>query len=172
MSRELLVEMAKRGLAHAEAGTIVQADDVYRVAAQDYVDPERWHQEMRQVFRRMPLMLAMTAELREPGDYKAMDAGGVPVLIARQDDGSVKAFVNMCSHRGAQIMEEGCGNANRFTCPYHAWSYSTGGELFGILSNKDFGDIDKASNGLTELPVLERAGLIWVTTECLDDDGA
>ena len=120
---------------------------------------------MDKVFRRMPLMLAMSAEIREPGDYKAMDAGTTPVLIVRTDSGQVKAYVNMCSHRGAQVMEVGKGNTHRFTCPYHAWSYNREGELIGILSNKDFGDIDKSCYGLTELPCLERAGLIWVTTD-------
>ncbi len=165
MSRAQLIEMAKNNLQHAMAGTIQQTDDVLKVPASNYFEPVRWEKEMRQVFRRMPLMLAMTAELKEVGDYKAMDAGGVPVLMARTDDGTVKAYVNMCSHRGSQIMEEGCGNANRFSCPYHAWSYNTQGELIGIFNNKEFGDIDKASYGLTELPCLEKAGLIWVTTD-------
>lgn len=164
MSRELLISMARRNLHHAEASSIVQAPDVFRVPADHYYDEERWSREMRQIFRRMPLMLATTAELRQPGDYKAMDAAGVPVLITRTEDGEVRAFVNMCSHRGAQIMEEGCGSTHRFTCPYHAWNYNTRGELIGILSNQDFGDLDKSKHGLTPLPVLERAGLIWVIT--------
>tara|TARA_B100000497_G_scaffold101737_1_gene115809 strand:- start:1302 stop:2456 length:1155 start_codon:yes stop_codon:yes gene_type:complete len=156
--------MAHKNLAHAKAGTIEQKPDVYRVPSSHYYDKERWKAEMDKVFRRMPLMLAMSAEIREPGDYKAMDAGTTPVLIVRTDSGQVKAYVNMCSHRGAQVMEVGKGNTHRFTCPYHAWSYNREGELIGILSNKDFGDIDKSCYGLTELPCLERAGLIWVTT--------
>ena len=157
--------MAHKNLAHAKAGTIEQKPDVYRVSSSLYYDEERWKAEMDKVFRRMPLMLAMSAEIREPGDYKAMDAGTTPVLIVRTDNGQVKAYVNMCSHRGAQVMEVGKGNTHRFTCPYHAWSYNREGELIGILSNKDFGDIDKSCYGLTELPCLERAGLIWVTTD-------
>jgi len=157
--------MAHKNLAHAKAGTIEQKPDVYRVPSSHYYDEKRWKAEMDKVFRRMPLMLAMSAEIREPGDYKAMDAGKTPVLIVRTDSGRVKAFVNMCSHRGAQVMEAGKGNTHRFTCPYHAWSYNREGELIGILSNKDFGDIDKSCYGLTELPCLERAGLIWVTTD-------
>ena len=165
MSRSQLIEMAHKNLAHAKAGTIEQKPDVYRVSSSLYYDEERWKAEMDKVFRRMPLMLAMSAEIREPGDYKAMDAGTTPVLIVRTDNGQVKAYVNMCSHRGAQVMEVGKGNTHRFTCPYHAWSYNREGELIGILSNKDFGDIDKSCYGLTELPCLERAGLIWVTTD-------
>ncbi len=165
MSHSQLIEMARNSLTHAKAGTIDQKPDVYRVPSSHYYDEERWKAEMDKVFRRMPLMLAMSAELKEPGDYKAMDAGNTPVLIVRTDSGLIKAYVNMCSHRGAQVMDTGKGNTHRFTCPYHAWSYNREGELTGILSNKDFGDIDKSCYGLTELPCLERAGLVWVTTD-------
>ncbi len=169
MSRSLLIEMARNSLAHAEAGTIAQTEDVFKVPSDHYYDPDRWQAEMKQIFKRMPLMLAMSAELKEVGDYKAMDAGGVPVLINRDEDGEIKAWMNMCSHRGAQIMEQGCGNTHRFTCPYHAWSYNRSGELIGIFQNKDFGDIDKSEYGLTPLPVLEAAGLIWVITDPKSD---
>lgn len=163
MSREQLLEMARNNLAHARAGTIPQTDDVCKVPAENYFDETRWQQEMEKIFRRMPLVLATTAELPEVGDYKAMDAGGVPVLITRTENDGVKAYVNMCSHRGSQIMAEGCGNTHRFTCPYHAWSFSREGELIGIYAPKDFGEIDKSQYGLIPLPCLEKAGIIWVT---------
>jgi nitrite reductase/ring-hydroxylating ferredoxin subunit len=163
MSKLALIEMAKHSIAHAQAGTIEQAAEVVKIPARHYYDKDRWQLEVKQVFRRLPLMLAVSAELKNVHDYKAITAGKVPVLITRTEDG-VRAYMNMCSHRGAQIMDEGRGNAKRFTCPYHAWSYNTEGELFGILSNRDFGEIDKSSYGLTELPCLEKAGLIWVIT--------
>ena len=94
-----------------------------------------------------------------------MDTAGVQILITRTQSGQVKAFVNMCSHRGAKLMAEGCGHANKFTCPYHAWTFSTEGDLVAIYSNDQFGDLDKSEHGLTELPCLERAGLIWVTVD-------
>jgi carnitine monooxygenase subunit len=165
MSREQLIEMAKINMAHGDAGTIPQTDDVLKVPVGKYFEEERWQQEIKLIFKRIPLMLAMTAELKEPGDYKSMNAGGVPVLISRTEDGEVKAFVNMCAHRGAQIMDEGCGNTHRFTCPYHAWTFNGHGDLIGIYAPKDFGEIDKSQYGLTELPCLEKAGLIWVTLD-------
>ena len=163
MSKDQLIAVAKANLAHAEAGTIQQTADFYQVPAEHYFDQDRWHQEMHKIFRRVPLLLATTAEMPKPGDYKAMNAAGVPVLLSRTDDGEVQAFFNMCSHRGAQIMAEGVGNTHRFTCPYHAWTYNLQGDLTAIYANKDFGDLDKQCHSLTPLPCLERAGLIWVT---------
>ncbi len=162
MSRAQLIEMAKHNIAHAKQGTIEQAESVMQVPANDYFDKERWQQEIDKVFKRMPLMLAMTCELPNPGDYKSLEAAGVPVLINRSAEGEIQAFVNMCSHRGAVIMPEGKGNTKRFICPYHAWSYNQSGDLVGILSKDEFGEIDKSCYGLTKLPVAERAGLIWV----------
>jgi carnitine monooxygenase subunit len=161
MTRERLVEIAKRNLTHHRNGTVDQADDVFRVPSTNYYDPDRWQREMDMVFRRLPLVMGFSAELREPGDYKALEAVGVPVLLTRHSDGAVRAFVNMCSHRGAIIMEDGTGNARRFTCPYHAWSYDGSGDLVGILDRADFGDVDPSCLGLTPLPVAERAGVIW-----------
>ena len=162
MSRTQLIEMARHSLAHAQAGTIDQTEAIHREPAHHYFDQERWRQEMDRVFKRVPLMLAMTAELPNPGDYKAMDAVDTPVLITRGQDGKVRAFVNMCRHRGSQIMRAGTGNAKRFTCPYHAWTYDQTGALTAVFSEQDFGEVDRSCHNLVALPAAERAGLIWV----------
>ena len=162
MSRDTLIRMAKHNLHHSKNGTVEQAADVLQVPAENYYDNTRWQQEMEQVFKRMPLMLALTCEIPNVGDYRACEAGGVPIIICRDKEGQVQAFLNMCAHRGAQIMPEGNGNTHRFTCPYHAWNFNTAGELIGIFSEQEFGHIDKSCYGLKALPVLERAGLIWV----------
>ncbi len=154
--------MARHNMGHAREGTVEQAEDVLKIPADHYTDPDRFDAEMNQVFKRIPLMMALTCEIPNPGDYRAMEAAGVPVLIVRAEDGTVRAFVNSCRHRGAQIMLDGNGNSHRLTCPYHAWTYNLDGELTGVFAHKDFGEFDQASHGLTPLPVLERAGLIWV----------
>ena len=163
MSLAQLVEIARTDLAHGRAGTMDRTDEIYKVPVEQFYDPDRWQAEMKQIFRRIPLMLATTAEVREIGDYKAIDATGVQVLITRTRTGEVKAFLNMCTHRGACLVEEGRGRTHRFTCPYHAWTFSPDGDLVAVYSEKDFGDVNKSEYGLTELPCLERAGLIWVT---------
>ena len=162
MSRTHLIEMARESLAHARAGTIEQTEAIHLEPARHYFDEERWRQEMDRIFKRVPLMLATTPEIPNPGDYKAMDAVDTPVLISRGQDGRVRAFVNMCRHRGSQIMPAGTGSAKRFTCPYHAWSYDQSGALVGVFSEKDFGTVDRSCYSLVELPAAERAGLIWV----------
>ncbi|MBO6655551.1 MAG: aromatic ring-hydroxylating dioxygenase subunit alpha [Pseudomonadales bacterium] len=162
MSRAQLIAMARKDLEHGRQGTQDQAEGIYKVPVSKYYDPDHFAQEMSQIFHRLPLLMATTAELREVGDYKAMEAVGRQVLITRTKEG-VKAFLNMCSHRGARLVHEGCGSAHRFTCPYHAWTFSPSGDLVAVYSADDFGDLDKGEYGLTALPCLEKAGLIWVT---------
>lgn len=161
MSKAKLIELAKRDLQHGRAGTMHLADDIYQVPAAYYSDRTRWQSEIDQIFLRIPLLLGATAEVPEVGDYKTLEAVGTQVLLTRTRSGEAKAFVNMCAHRGAKLVEESNGNAHKFTCPYHGWTFSPNGELVAVYSAEEFGEIDKSCHGLTELPCLERAGLIW-----------
>ena len=175
MSRSQLIELTRRHIAHAKAGTVDQAPDVFRVPAHHYYDPDRWRLEVDRIFRRLPLMLAFSTELPAPHHYRALEVAGVPVLLTRNKGGEVRAFVNMCSHRGAQVAPEGEGQARRFLCPYHAWTYDTEGALVGVLDAAEFGEVDRGCHGLTPLPVSERAGMIFVVLspgESFDFDAA
>jgi len=161
-NRKQMVEMARANIEHVLAGNTPSREaDVLRVPAENYLDPLRWQREV-DMFRRMPLVLALGGELRGPSSYKAMTVMDVPVLMTRGANGEVRAFVNQCSHRGAVVVADGIGTARRFACPYHNWTYDTKGDLVGITDREHFGDIDVSCMGLTPLPVAERAGLVFV----------
>ena len=163
MDRQLFVDMAKVNISHVQAGgTPSQEPRVFRVPASNYLDPDRWAQEMQHIFKRVPLMLAVECELKQPGDYKAMTALNVPVLLTRGRDGEIRAFINSCSHRGAILVEDGLGHAKRLACPYHNWTYNTEGDLVSLTDRREFGEVDMTCLGLTPLPVAVRAGLVFV----------
>ena len=163
MSREQLVAMARHEIDNLHNNRIDLTEGVYKVPANLYIDQDRWELEVDRIFRRLPLALGFSCELREPGQYSSISVMGNPVLMVRGEDGVARAFVNMCSHRGAIVAAEGCGTAKGFRCPYHAWSYDLEGRLVSVFDNKNFGEVDKETNGLTALPTAERAGVIWVT---------
>lgn len=162
MSRSQLLEMTRSLIAHGQANTIELTDEVVKIPAASYTDPELFELEKEKIFKRIPLMLALSCELAEPGAYKTMEVMGIPILLTRKRDGAIGAFLNMCTHRGNPVVQ-GSGNASRFACSYHGWTYKNDGELIGVASPQDFGAVDKAELCLTKFPVLERAGLIWVT---------
>lgn len=156
-SRRRLVVMAERTIAHNKAGTQHLTEGVTRIPASNYFDPERWQREVDLVFKRVPLLVATSAEIRESNSYKAIEIVGTPVLLSRGADGVLRAFVNMCSHRGAMLVEEGVGSARRFACPYHNWVYDQTGDLVGVFRGEDFGELDMSCLGLSPLPIHERA---------------
>lgn len=173
MNRDRLIEQARMTIAHNKAGTTHLTESVTSIPVSNYFDPERWQLEVDLVFKRLPLLIATSAEIRDPNSYKAIEVVGMPLLLVRDGSGVVRAFVNMCSHRGAMLVDEGVGSARRFACPYHNWTYDQAGSLVGIFKQEDFGPIDMSCLGLTTLPVAERAGLIWVIlspTSSLDFD--
>jgi phenylpropionate dioxygenase-like ring-hydroxylating dioxygenase large terminal subunit len=163
--------LARRALAHFRARTTDQAPAIMAMPVAAYLDRDRYEHEIDRVFRRRPLALCLGIELPEPGSYRAMDVMGVPVLAVRGADGVVRAFLNVCRHRGAQICRHGSGTARVFACPYHAWTYDDRGALIGRYRGETFGAVDAAALGLTPLACVERAGLVWGTlTPGLDFD--
>jgi len=158
-------DVAEVLLEYVEQNATFQTGSIKTVPSAHYTDAERWAREMALIFRRVPLMLALSAELPEPGTYKAMDAMGVPVLIARDKDGVARAMLNVCAHRGAPVAADGHGRCSRFTCAYHGWTYAGDGRLIAVTDRQKFGDLDKTTRGLTVLPCRERAGMIFVSLD-------
>lgn len=128
--------------------------------AETYYDPEHLARE-RRLLTLSPLVVGHADELKNPGDYIAHDLPGLPFLVVRQNDGTLKAFRNVCSHRGARICDQRRGNASQFICPYHAWSYRTDGSLKGYPRSA-FPGLDRDEASLPQLQVAEQLGLIWL----------
>jgi phenylpropionate dioxygenase-like ring-hydroxylating dioxygenase large terminal subunit len=161
MDRPDIGDIAEVLLDYVEHDRTFQSDKITTVPATTYTDPDQWSREMDLIFHRVPLMLALSCELPEPGSYKAMDAMGKPVLLTRDKAGVAHAFLNVCSHRGAPVANEGHGKCSRFTCKYHAWTYGVDGKLLAVSDREKFGDIDKSTRGLRALPCDERGGMIF-----------
>ncbi|MXZ78199.1 MAG: aromatic ring-hydroxylating dioxygenase subunit alpha [Acidimicrobiia bacterium] len=137
------------------------APDVMRQSVDAYLDQPRFEYEVERIFKHLPLALAISSELPAPDTYKAMDVMGVPVLLTRGADGAARAFLNVCRHRGSPLCEPGSGSAQRLTCPYHAWSYDTAGDLVGMFGAHTFGDVDRDHLALTPLACAEKAGFVF-----------
>ncbi|WP_406163272.1 aromatic ring-hydroxylating dioxygenase subunit alpha [Streptomyces sp. NBC_00882] len=163
--RQEAAELVERVLEHYRNNTTHEADDQWTEPVAHYLDADRWQREMDAVHRTVPLPLAMSAELPGPNTYKSLDVLGVPVLITRDRQGTVHAMINACRHRGAKLIEPGCGVSKRLTCPYHSWSYDLAGELRGVYAEKTFGDVPRTGRGLVRLPAGERAGIVFVSLD-------
>lgn len=153
--------VAETLLDYVEQDRTYQSDRITTVPSRAYTDPDQWAREVDLIFKRVPLMLALSCELPDPGSYKAMNAMGLPVLIVRDKAGEARAFLNVCAHRGAPVADEGHGSCARFTCKYHSWTYGLDGKLLAVSDREKFGEIDKATRGLRALPCHEQGGMIF-----------
>jgi phenylpropionate dioxygenase-like ring-hydroxylating dioxygenase large terminal subunit len=118
-------------------------------------------QEQDVLFRHHPLLMGFASEWGKPGDYRTDDFAGVPILIVRDRDSVLRAFLNVCRHRGAKVID-GCGSARVLSCPYHAWTYELNGRIRGIPDEAAFPGVRAERSGLTPLPLCEKHGLVWV----------
>ena len=123
--------------------------------------------ERDRVFARAWLMLARVEELPAPGDYvvKSIPTNGVSVILSHAKDGRIRGFYNSCSHRGSEVVAGPRGNAARFTCPYHSWTYANDGRLVGIPDEPSFFAVDKANCGLTPIATETWEGWIFVNLQ-------
>jgi phenylpropionate dioxygenase-like ring-hydroxylating dioxygenase large terminal subunit len=141
------------------------AADTFRNPVAAYTSQERFEREHGTLFRRYPLLTALSCELPAPGSYLTQHELAVPILLVRGRDGVARAFANVCRHRGARVVD-GCGaGARGFTCPYHAWTYDLDGRLARIPGEEGFAGLDREAYGLRALPCAERHGLIFVVPD-------
>ena len=163
MDHATQVALSKLALAHIDAGTTDLAAVSDSNPVETYTSRDILRHEQEVLFGKFPQIVALSCQIPDAGDYLTEDRGGVPILVTRNKDGQIRAFLNVCRHRGARVAE-GSGNQRRLICPYHAWSYDLNGKLAGVPHGKEaFPELDKDCRGLTPLPVEEKYGMIWVT---------
>ncbi|MCE9657967.1 MAG: aromatic ring-hydroxylating dioxygenase subunit alpha [Burkholderiales bacterium] len=157
-----------QGARRAIAGAAPQRGEPATSPVARYLDPARHERETR-ALRRLPHAVGPAARVAAAGDWFATVLLGVPVLVTRGDDAVLRAFINVCRHRGAIVAAEGeCGSGRkRFVCPYHSWTYDCRGALVGRPHEADFPSVPRAAAALVELPVAERCGLVWVVPEAV-----
>jgi phenylpropionate dioxygenase-like ring-hydroxylating dioxygenase large terminal subunit len=161
MDRQEQIGLLKRLLHYVETGTTALADAPWHNDVSVYADPAHLALEERILFRRYPILMGFASEWAAPGAFRADDHVGVPILVVRGSDGRLRAFLNVCRHRGAKIAG-GAGTARAFSCPYHAWTYDLAGKLRGMPDERCFPGVRSERSSLTELPLCEKHGLVWV----------
>ncbi|MEL7487113.1 MAG: SRPBCC family protein [Pseudomonadota bacterium] len=163
MDRSVELSLIDELLALKASNTPFLDDAVATSPVSRYLSEDRFSAEQRKIFRRLPNAAAHVSELPENGSFLRREVGGAPVLITRDKEGAAHAFLNVCRHRGTRLVDEPSGCKHRFSCPYHAWTYSSAGDLIGAPHfDVGFPGRDKADLGLTRLACVEKHGFIWV----------
>ncbi|MGC4934785.1 aromatic ring-hydroxylating oxygenase subunit alpha [Gordonia sp. DT30] len=162
-------DRVRKVIKHLKEGTTDSFDEIAHISHSEYTDPALAEAERELIFGRVPSIVAHGSEIANPGMFITLQMPRNKVIVVRQKDGSVKAFVNACRHRGALLESEPSGKCRLFSCPYHRWSYDTDGSLRTITREDTFGDLEHDDLSLVELPAEERHGFVWVADSA---DGA
>jgi nitrite reductase/ring-hydroxylating ferredoxin subunit len=144
------------------ARTTDLAPSSYQVPATDYTSESMLAAETEHLFLGGPLLAGLSGDAPAPGNWFTFEGCGRSAVVWRGTDGTLRAFVNACRHRGMRVAS-GRGNASRvLVCPYHSWSYDDEGRLSAIPGKEGFADVPQESLRLASLPVHEEAGLVYV----------
>jgi len=163
MKHETQVETLKTLLKLREQGRDQEmTGEVVQVPVRNYTEPDVLEREMATVFRDCPMVAGHALHVREPGSYLLSDWNKLPYVVVRDKEGTLRAFLNTCRHRGARIVSGDEKRLKAFVCPFHGWVYDLDGSLKSVTKAYAFPDLDHSKYGLKELPVAEHMGLIWI----------
>jgi choline monooxygenase len=128
-----------------------------------YSDPEILRREQDAIFRDAWQYVGHTGELPEPGTFRAAQSGRTPIVLTRARDGELRAFLNVCRHRGFPLVE-GSGSRETLQCPYHAWTYGLDGSLRSAPRADELADFPRGDLGLCRVAVDTWGPFVFVNT--------
>ena len=130
-----------------------------------YYEPEFLEAEKKAFLRSAPQVVCHESEIAEPGEWRSFEYLGESVIVMRGDDGQVRAFSNVCRHRGSRLVDGTGGCAKVLTCPYHAWSYARDGKLVGVPHRNEYPGLQTEELGLFPVSLEKWRGFLFVTLE-------
>lgn len=142
--------------------------DGWSLPAWTYSDPDFYAAEMERIFRPSWQVVCHDSDIPDVGDWHSIDYCGESVILVRGVDRVVRAFTNVCRHRGSRLVDGAIGCAKKLVCPYHAWTYELDGRLTGVPDSASYPTLDKGKAGLVPVDLEQWRGFWFVR---LDDDG-
>jgi carnitine monooxygenase subunit len=130
-----------------------------------YFDPEFFAAEQRAFLRAAPQVVCHESEIAHAGEWRSLEHLGESVIVIRGDDGQLRAFANVCRHRGSRLVDGNGGCVRVLTCPYHGWSYSRDGRLVGVPHRNEYPELRTEDYGLFPVVLENWRGFLFVTLE-------
>ncbi|MBB2987216.1 aromatic ring-hydroxylating oxygenase subunit alpha [Terracoccus luteus] len=150
------------------AGESISESLVRTLPGSAYSSPEVFAREQERIFERMWFCAVRSSELPKPGDFRTVQVGRESIIVSRNRKGAVRAFFNVCRHRGARVCStDGGTGARSFQCPYHAWTYDLDGKLIAAPNLTKMPDVGREQYGLHTAHVREWLGYVWI---CVADE--
>ena len=141
-----------------------RSDLTMGIGAHAYTSSDVFVHEQNAIFARTWQYVCHLEKVRQAGDYFVVEVAGESVILIRGEDGDLRAFYNVCSHRGARLLS-GQGCRSRVSCPYHGWTYDDQGHLIGAPNAQNVPGFDRSAHGLKPVRVEDLHGLIFVNLD-------
>jgi len=147
------------------AELIANHKEGYSLDQRFYTDPAIYELELERIIYRHWIFAGHVSQLPKPGDFRVLNVAGESAIIVRGSDGELKAFANVCRHRGSLVCLEDNGHVDKFACPYHGWMYDIDGKLIAARDMPD--NFDKEAHSLKTVSIGVVHGLIFI---CFTDE--
>lgn len=153
---------------HADMATALHPDSAtdplegWSLPAWTYADPEFAAVEAERIFRPSWQIVCHVSDIAEPGNWHSLDYVGESVIVVRGQDGVLRAFTNVCRHRGSRLVDGARGCAKKLVCPYHAWTYDLDGRLTGVPDSATYPMLDRERSGLVPVDLEIWQGFVFV----------
>ncbi|RVT43625.1 aromatic ring-hydroxylating oxygenase subunit alpha [Sphingobium algorifonticola] len=134
----------------------------WSLPAWTYDDPDFFRAEQARIFASSWQIVCHVSDIAAKGAWHSLDYLGESIIVVRGEDGAVRAFTNVCRHRGSRIVDGISGCARKLVCPYHAWTYDLDGRLVGVPQKSDYPGLDIDRHGLTPVDMNIWRGFIFV----------
>ena len=157
-------QIIERVLGHIARKSTDVGTEVWREPVENYRSSARLQAELERGLLRVPAVFCPSSALAERGSFVAREVSGRPIVVVRGDDGEVRAFINVCRHRGMRVAN-GSGCTRVFMCGYHGWTYGLDGQLRHVPHEEGFPGLDRKEHGLVSLTALEKRGMVFVAHE-------
>jgi len=143
--------------------TELPASLIPTLPGRSYTDAALFGQEQERIFEASWFAALRGAEIEGPGAFRTVDVGRENVIVVRVRDGKLRAFLNVCRHRGARVCVEQSGTGQRkLQCGYHAWTYALDGALISAPNLSQMPDVDRSQFGLIRVHLREWLGYVWL----------
>jgi phenylpropionate dioxygenase-like ring-hydroxylating dioxygenase large terminal subunit len=136
--------------------------DGWSLPAWTYDDPDFFAAECERVFATSWQVVCHLSDIRNKGDWHSLEYIGESIIVVHGEDGHVRAFTNVCRHRGSRLVDGSSGCAKKLVCPYHAWTYDLDGRLSGVPQKSDYPGLDASRHGLAPVDMEIWRGFVFV----------
>jgi phenylpropionate dioxygenase-like ring-hydroxylating dioxygenase large terminal subunit len=160
MDHASAIALTKRLINNVKNNTTDMAPDTMMESANVFINEERWRLERKKLFLDTPQVVGFAGEIKQTNSFLTTEVIGIPIVVTRDQQGKLHAFINACAHRGSRVAN-GKGIAKRMNCIFHGWSYDLDGKLAGRPEEAAFDQAGPETN-LQALPVSDKSGLIVV----------